>query len=113
MFRKLSAFLLACAMLLSLCACGGKGSAASDGGSAAPAAEAMLSPEKTKVSVGGVTVDAGPFTLDGEAVLTVEKLPEESDAEAGWKIEPYDISVGDQRFCLLFRKTLGFPQLVE
>ena len=99
MLKKLLAFLLVFAMLISLCACGGK-DAATQGDpkadpSAVPANEAMVSPDDPAAVADGVGVYVGPFTLDGEAELSVKKLPDETDAEAGWKIEPYEISVGD------------------
>ena len=56
----------------------------------------MLSPETTAVTTSdGVTVDVGDYVLDGEAELTVTKQAVEENKEEGYKIEAYDISVGD------------------
>ena len=113
MNKKLIALLLALAMLFSLAACGGKGTGTaspgkeSGGPAAAPTdspavptaeptpAPTHLAPDKTCAADAGVTVDVGDFVLDTDAELSVTPMPEESDAEAGWKIEPYDISIGD------------------
>ncbi len=55
-----------------------------------------LSPENTAVTTGdGITVDVGDCLLDGETELKVQKRPTEENKEEGYKIEAYDISVGD------------------
>lgn len=57
-----------------------------------------LSPENTCNRVNGVTVDLGEFAefiIDEETELAVEKLPDERDENDEWKIEAYDITLGD------------------
>lgn len=55
-----------------------------------------LSPENTTVTTGdGITVDVGGYLLDGETELNVTKRPTEVNKEEGYKIESYDISIGD------------------
>ena len=92
MKTKVIALLLAIALVLSsLSGCGG------------PLTEQVenvkvftLSPENTAVTTDdGITVDVGDFVLDGEAELTVTKQPVEEHKEEGYKIEAYDISLGD------------------
>ena len=55
-----------------------------------------LSPEQTAVTTdNGIFVDVGDYVLDGETELTVAKQPVEEHPEEGYKIESYDISLGD------------------
>lgn len=57
---------------------------------------ATLSPENTSVTTkSGITVDVGDYVLDGETKLTVEKQPEETNKDEGYKIESYDFTLGD------------------
>lgn len=94
--KKTIVLLLILSMLLSLAACGGtKDGAKQDGSADKEEKPSVLSPEKTSTEVGGVKVDVGSFVLDGEAELSVAQLSEEADEDAGWKVEPYEISVGD------------------
>lgn len=88
MKTKLLAFILAIVTVLSLLSgCGGNGSKSE---------KMTLSPEATSVTTpDGITVDVGDYVLDGEAELTVAKQPAEENKEEGYKIEAYDISIGD------------------
>ncbi len=54
-----------------------------------------LSPEATAGTENGVTVDVGEFVLDGPATLSVTRQADEENAEEGYKIESYDIAIGD------------------
>ena len=108
--QRLICFLLAAAMVFSLAACGnGKGTsdrpdaggqaqgdaasqAQSDGGSPA----IVMSPENTSVTTAdGVSVDVGEYVLDGEAELTVKRGDTEDHSDEGYKIDVYDIRLGD------------------
>ena len=86
--KKTLSILLAAALLLSsLTGCGGGG-----GKSYA----ATLSPETTGTKLeNGVSVELGDYVLDGEAELTVAKLPVEENKDEGYKIEAYDFKLGD------------------
>lgn len=56
----------------------------------------VLSPEQTSVTTkDGITVDVGEFVLDGDEVLTVSRLDSEDHSEDGYKIDVYDIQLGD------------------
>ncbi|MDI9469536.1 MAG: hypothetical protein QM296_04940 [Bacillota bacterium] len=58
-----------------------------------------LSPDRPCAKMNGVTVDLGEFAefiIDEETELAVEKLPDERDENDEWKIEAYDITLGDQ-----------------
>lgn len=99
---KTLSLLLALAMLLS--ACGGAKETAANGGSqeiSSPATSggsverALLSPENTGAILNGVTVDVGDFVLDGEAELSVAKGQSEDHSEDGYKLDVYDIKLGD------------------
>ena len=79
--KRLIAFFLALAMVFALVACGPK--------------ETAFTAEKTTATANGVSVDIGTIVQPGEAELAVQQLPEEADAEAGWKIDAYDISIGE------------------
>ncbi len=85
MKTKVIALLLAIVLVLSLLSgCGGKSQTLT------------LSPETTAVTTSdGITVDVGSYVLDGEAELTVTKQPVEEHKEEGYKIEAYDISLGE------------------
>ena len=74
-------------MLLTACGGGGGG-----GGSAK---NTVLSPENTSAVSNGITVDVGDFVMDGEAELSVSKGETEDHSEDGYKIDVYDISLGD------------------
>ena len=90
--KKILSLLLTAAMTFSLLTgCSGGGG----GGPAQPAGKTELSPEATSASCGGVTVDVGDFVLDEAAELTVAKQATEENKEEGYKIESYDISIGD------------------
>lgn len=67
------------------------------GGSPAGKSQTLtLSPETTAVTTSdGITVDVGDYVLDGETELTVTKQPVEENKEEGYKIEAYDISLGE------------------
>jgi hypothetical protein len=86
--KKTLSILLAAALLLSsLTGCGGGG-----GKSYA----ATLSPETTGTKLeNGVSIELGDYVLDGEAELTVAKLPVEENKDEGYKIEAYDFKLGE------------------
>ena len=92
MKTKVIALLLAIALVLSsLSGCGGPPTEQVEN-----VKDLTLSPETTAVTTAdGITVDVGDFVLDGEAELTVAKQPVEEHKEEGYKIEAYDISLGD------------------
>lgn len=55
-----------------------------------------LSPENTSVTTAdGITVNVGNYVLDSETELKVTKKPVEEHKEEGYKIEAYDISLGN------------------
>lgn len=55
-----------------------------------------LSPENTSVTTAdGITVNVGNYILDSETELKVTKQPVEEHKEEGYKIEAYDISLGN------------------
>lgn len=55
-----------------------------------------MSPQNTSVTTkDGVTVDVGNFVLYEPKMLSVAKQPTEENSEEGYKIEAYDISLGD------------------
>ncbi len=92
MKTKATAFLLTIALVLSLLTgCGGNPTE-----KAGKPQALALSPETTAVTTNdGITVDVGNYVLDGETELTVTKRPVEENKEEGYKIEAYDISLGD------------------
>ena len=81
---KVISLLLVLSLLLSACG-GGSGSAKAT----------TLSPENTSGVSNGVTVDVGDFVLDGEAELSVAKGQTEDHSDEGYKIDVYDIKLGD------------------
>ena len=96
--------LLVLSMLLSACsgAVGGSDtgnssipSQESGGGDNNQAKSVVLSPENTSAVSNGVTVDVGDFVLEGEAELSVAKGQSEDHSEDGYKIDVYDIRLGD------------------
>ena len=92
--KRIVSLLLAAALIFaSLTGCG------SGGGNAGGKAESLeLSPESTSARTNdGVFVDVGPYVLDGAEQLRVTRQKTEENAEEGYKIESYDISVGDLR----------------
>ena len=99
MKTKVIALLLAIALVISsLTGCGSRLTESSENPSeqSGNVKEITLSPENTAVTTDdGITVDVGDFVLDGEAELTVAKQPVEEHKEEGYKIEAYDISLGD------------------
>ena len=57
---------------------------------------AVLSPSQTSVRTeDGITVDVGEFVLDGETELSVSRLASEDHKEDGYKIDVYDIQLGE------------------
>ena len=92
MKKKVISILLTIAMMLSLLSgCGG-----SPTEKAGKSQSLTLSPEATAVtSDDGITVDVGDYVLDGETELTVTRQPVEENKEEGYKIEAYDISLGE------------------
>lgn len=96
--------LLFLSMLLSACS-GGGGSSSTENRpvqppqnsteAVLPAQKTVLSPESTSAVVNGVTVDVGDFVLDGEAELSVTKGKSEGHSDDGYKIDVYDIRLGD------------------
>ncbi|MBO4873034.1 MAG: hypothetical protein J5496_06435 [Lachnospiraceae bacterium] len=106
---RIVSLILVLSMLLS--ACGGgenvpsksetKTPKTSEQSSAAPdvrteVTEVVLSPEQTSVTTkDGITVELGEYVLDGEALLTVSRLAGEDHSEEGYKIDVYDIQLGD------------------
>ncbi len=78
--------LLVFSMLLTACGGGGGGGSAKN---------TVLSPENTSAVSNGITVDVGDFVMDGEAELSVSKGETEDHSEDGYKIDVYDISLGD------------------
>ena len=64
--------------------------------SACGAKPGTMSPENTVVTTAeGVTVDVGDFVLDGEATLSVTKGTTEDHSDEGYKIDAYEIKLGD------------------
>ena len=92
MKTKVTALLLAIITVLSLLSgCGG-----SPTEKTGKKGELTLSPETTAVTTSdGITVDVGDYVLDGETELTVTGQPVEENKEEGYKIEAYDISLGE------------------
>ncbi len=92
MKTKVMAFLLAIVLVLSLLSgCGGSPTEKTGKNGAH-----TLSPETTAVTTSdGITVDAGDYVLDGETELTVVKQPAQENKDEGYKIEAYDISLGE------------------
>ncbi|MGI6778845.1 MAG: hypothetical protein ACOX7R_12820 [Acetivibrionales bacterium] len=87
MKKTLSILLAAALLLTSLAGCGG-------GGGKSDAA--TLSPEATSIALSnGVSIELGDYVLDGEAELTVAKLPVEENKDEGYKIEAYDFKLGE------------------
>lgn len=117
MIAKVLPLLLVLSLLLTACSGGGNKPAPSpgespgstsapsqgnsQGNSPAPSPESspensnILSPEHTRTVSSGVTVDVGDFVLDGEAELTVTRGQSEDHSEEGYKIDVYDIRLGD------------------
>ncbi len=115
--KGIVSLILVLSMLLG--ACGGGGNASSKAETGAPAssasgtpassaaatsapaaeteaAETVLSPEQTGVTTkDGVTIELGEYVLDGEEVLSVSRLESEDHSEDGYKIDVYDIRLGD------------------
>jgi hypothetical protein len=88
--RKKTTRVISLLLVLSLLltACGG-------GGGGGSSKNTVLSPENTSAVVNGITVDVGDFVMDGEAELSVSKGETEDHSEDGYKIDVYDISLGD------------------
>ena len=102
--KKALSILMAAAILVSLLAgCGGIGGGTKPEGAAKPDADKTpetktLSPEATSARTdAGVFVDVGPYVLEEAAELRVTRQPTEENKDEGYKIESYDISVGDLR----------------
>ena len=105
--KKILSVLIAAALLSSLLAgCGGSGETKPDGSGGSGTVHASedlpetteLSPEVTSATTDvGVIVDVGPYVLDGAEELRVTRQAPEENAEEGYKIESYDISIGDLR----------------
>ena len=94
--RRILSFLLALAMTLSMAACGSGDKSSGGTGGGAKKEDTVLSPEKTAVTTeSGVTVDVGEFVLDGEAELSVKQGSTEDHSDEGYKIDVYDIKLGD------------------
>ena len=97
--KKFLSLTLVLSMLASLLTgCGAPKNSGDDVPSSGPIAttsyKTQLSPENTKAVTEGVTVDVGDFVLDGTVDLTVAKKPAEENEDEGYKIQPYDISIG-------------------
>lgn len=97
---KIILLLLIVSMLLSACSgSGGGGQSTSQtpekGAKADDSKKTLLSPERTSAVSNGVTIDVGDFVLDGEAELSVTKGQSEDHSEDGYKIDVYDIRLGD------------------
>ena len=92
MKTKVIAFILAAIMILSLLSgCGGN-----PADKPGKKGELTLSPETTAVTTSdGITVDVGGYVLDGETQLTISKQQAEENKDEGYKIESYDISLGE------------------
>ena len=92
MKKKTTALFLASIMIVSLLSgCGG-----SSTGKTGKKDSLTLSPETTSVTTSdGITLDVGDYVLDGETDLTVTKQPAEENKDEGYKIESYDISLGE------------------
>ena len=99
--KVIAVFLTFALILSSLSGCGSKPADNTETPQAQTQTETQpkaltLSPEATAVTTDdGITVDVGGYVLDGEAELTVTKQPVEENKDEGYKIEAYDISVGD------------------
>lgn len=101
---KAIALLLVVAMILSsLAGCGGRNGGTpdvddgpKDSGKSKKTEKIELSPEMTCATTkDGVTVDVGPYILSEEAELTVKKMEAEENEEEGYKVQAYDIALGD------------------
>lgn len=93
MMRRLLSGLLVAVMVLPLTV--GLSGCGSEGKTGNPS-HYMLSPENTSVSTDtGITVSLGDYVLEEETELVVTPRPAEEDAEAGYKIESYDFTLGD------------------
>ena len=97
-------FLMVLSLLLS--ACGGRSidngptnspvwPPGNSSGNNSSAKSIILSPENTSAVDNGVTIDVGDFVLDEEAELSVTKGQTEDHSEDGYKIDVYDIKLGD------------------
>ncbi len=107
--RRIICFLLAAVMAFTLAACGkGNGSSSRPGtdqsagkdqaqnGNGSAGNSVMMSPENTSVTTkDGIMVDVGEYVLDGEAELSVTKGDTEDHSDEGYKIDVYDIRLGD------------------
>lgn len=90
--KKKIAFLLTVAILLPLLAgltgCSGEKTGKTSG--------YKLSPENTSVNTDmGISVSLGDYVLEEETELVITQRPTEEDAEAGYKIEAYDFTLGE------------------
>lgn len=92
MKTKVTSLLLAMVLVLSLLGgCGG-----SPAGEPEKSQTLTLSPEMTVATTDdGITVDVGDYVLDVETELTVAKQPVEENKDEGYKIEAYNISLGE------------------
>ena len=95
--KILALFLTIAVLLPTLSGCGGDPTGTPEDPHSPEQSEALtLSPEKTSVSTSdGITVEIGDYVLDSETELTVTKQPPEENKEEGYRIEAYDISLGD------------------
>ena len=86
------AFLLTAAILLPLLA----GLTGCSGDKTGKSSIYKLSPENSTVNTDmGISVSLGNYVLDKETELVITQRPTEEDAEAGYKIEAYDFTLGE------------------
>ena len=95
--KKILSVLIAAALLSSLLAgCGSNNETKPDTGIKTETTE--LSPEVTGAATNeGVFVDVGPYVLDSAKELRVTRQAPEENTEEGYRIESFDISIGDLR----------------
>jgi hypothetical protein len=66
----------------------------------APVESAAVSPEAYVATLGVVTVDFGPWNLNGEDEVVIRRLPEKVDAAIGATLLGYDLSLSQDKAIL-------------
>ena len=93
---RLISFILAITLLLTSCGVGGQSKPDTQSKDVGQTDETVMSPEKTSITTDdGITVDVGDYVLDREEVVSISKLNGEDHSEDGYKIDVYDIRLGD------------------